>query len=305
MSQKRDYYEILGCEKGASAQDIKKAYRKLALKYHPDKNPGNKDAEEHFKEISEAYEVLSDSQKRHSYDQFGHAATGPGGAGGFGGFGGGGQGFENIFGDLFGDVFGDFFGGTRGTRRRGAGRGADLRYNLDISFEDAAFGREMAIEIPKDVKCDACEGSGAKPGTGPEVCPNCNGTGESHFQQGFFTIARTCSRCHGEGTFVKYHCTICDGRGTQKKVKKLSIKIPPGVDTGQRLKLKGEGEPGSRGGTAGDLYVVINVQGHTLFEREGADIHCEIPITFSQAALGCDMEVPTLHGKIKMKIPSG
>ncbi|MBI2608517.1 MAG: molecular chaperone DnaJ [Deltaproteobacteria bacterium] len=306
MASKRDYYEVLGIAKDTSPQEIKKAYRKLALKYHPDKNSGDKEAEEKFKEVSEAYEVLSNPQKKQAYDQFGHAGT-QGGAQGFGGFGGGFEGFggfENIFGDLFGDQFSDLFGGGR-TRRRGAGRGADLRYNLNISFEEAAFGTDIEIEVPKETSCHTCQGSGAKPGTKPEVCPNCNGTGESHFQQGFFTIARTCSRCQGEGTFVKYHCTTCNGKGTQKRSHKLSVKIPAGIDSGQRLKLRGEGEAGTRGGGAGDLYVVINVSEHDLFKREGADIYCTFPVTFSQAVLGIEVDVPTLSGKIKMKIPPG
>ncbi|MBI2026239.1 MAG: molecular chaperone DnaJ [Deltaproteobacteria bacterium] len=299
---KRDYYDILGISKNAPADEIKKAYRKLALKYHPDRNPGNKEAEEHFKEVSEAYEMLSDSKKRQAYDQFGHAATGGAAGGGFNrgfeGFGG----FENIFGDIFGDVF----GGGRTTRsRKQANRGADLRYSLDINFEEAAFGAEKTIEIPKESTCPSCSGKGAQDGTQPQVCPNCNGTGESHFQQGFFTISRTCSRCHGEGTFIKYPCHTCQGKGTTQQLKKLSVSIPAGIDTGQRLKLKGEGEQGIRGGPLGDLYVVVNVLPHSLFEREGSDIYCTVPISFSQAALGADLDIPTLEGKIKMKIPNG
>ena len=300
---KRDYYETLSVPRSASADEIKKAYRKLALKHHPDRNPGNKEAEEKFKEISEAYEVLSDTQKRQAYDQFGHA----GAQAGFGGARGAeGSGFE----DLFGDIFEDFFGGgrrrtrTRGGERRGI-RGEDLRYTLNLSFEEAAFGKKVTLDIPKDVPCTTCHGSGAKPGTKPTACSQCEGTGEVRFQQGFFSIARTCNRCRGEGTMISSPCTTCRGEGKVRTHKKIEVDIPAGVDTGQSLRLSKEGNAGVQGGPAGDLYVVIQVGEHAIFSRENNDVICDVPISFAQAALGTEIEVPTLYGKVQMKIPAG
>ncbi|MCM2324077.1 MAG: molecular chaperone DnaJ [Oligoflexia bacterium] len=307
---KRDYYEVLGLARGASTEEIKKAYRKLAVQHHPDKNPGDKRAEESFKELSEAYEVLSDSQKRQMYDQFGHAA-GAGGPGGMGGFdfnqaGFGGASINDIFGDIFGDLFGAAGPqGRRGGRRRGGRPGADLRTTVDITFEEAAFGTEKVITIPKNVRCDTCEGSGSRPGTHPETCAQCGGHGEVSFQQGFFAITRPCPRCNGAGQTIPHPCGSCAGSGHVKKRMQLAVKIPAGVDTGQRLKLTGEGEAGDRGGMPGDLYVQINILPHEFFTREDFDVVCDVPITFTQAALGADLEVPTLEGKVKVKIPSG
>ncbi len=305
---KRDYYEILAVPRTATVEEIKKSYRKFAVQYHPDKNPGDKKAEEKFKELSEAYEVLSDPQKRQMYDQFGHSANA--GAAGGGGFeqGFGGASMNDIFGDIFGDLFGGGGGrrGAAGGRRRNTGRpGADLRTNVDISFEESAFGAEKVITIPKSVRCDTCEGSGAKPGTSPETCSQCGGQGEVSFQQGFFAITRPCPRCNGAGQSIPHPCVNCGGSGSQKKRTQIAVKIPAGVDTGQRLKLTGEGEAGERGGMPGDLYVVINILPHEFFTRDEFDVICEVPITFSQAALGADIEVPTLEGKVQVKIPAG
>jgi len=296
---KRDYYEVLGVHKNASDAEIKKAFRKLAVQYHPDKNQGNKEAEDKFKEVNEAYEVLSDAQKRATYDQFGHT-MGPEGFGGFrdSGFGGGG------FGDIFEDIFGDFFGGGGGGAgaRRGRGqRGSDLRYNMDITFEEAAFGKETTVKVPSAEECATCKGSGGD----RETCGQCGGSGQMKMQQGFFTVSRTCNRCGGMGSSVTDPCKKCKGQGRIEISKSLSIKIPPGVESGMRLRLTGEGEPGSHGGPAGDLYVVINVEEHPFFMREGNEIICEVPIRFSQAALGDEIEVPTLNGKVKMKVPGG
>jgi len=315
---KKDYYELLEVGKTASSEDIKKSYRKLAVKYHPDKNPGDKKSEEKFKEISEAYEVLSDEKKRKMYDQFGHAGVGAGGpggpggpfgAGGFEGFGGaGGASMNDIFGDIFGDLFGAG-GGRRGgqsagRRTRGV-PGADLKTDVDITFEEAARGCEKVITIPRSVGCETCKGSGAKPGTSPEVCKTCQGSGEQMFQQGFFAITRPCSSCGGVGQRITSPCTDCHGVGKIKKRSQIAVKIPAGIDTGQRLKLTNEGEAGERGGPAGDLYVVINILQHDLFTREEADVLCDVPITFTQAALGAEVEVPSLDGKVKVKIPEG
>lgn len=298
MNGKRDYYEVLGVDRGANEEELKKAYRKLALKYHPDRNPGNKEAEERFKELSEAYQVLTDPEKRAQYDQFGHAAFGDGGPfrGGFD--------FTSGFEDIFGDIFGEFFGTGTG-RRRGRVRGDDLRYNLDITFEEAVFGTEKKIKVPRQGPCDTCRGSGSKPGTSPRTCPTCRGRGQVSFQQGFFNVSRTCAQCRGEGTIISDPCSSCNGQGRVRKFHTLSVKIPPGVDTGSRLKLKGEGESGISGGPGGDLYVVIQVEPHPLFVRDGLHIICEIPISFVQAALGVEIDVPTLEGKVKMKIPPG
>lgn len=292
---KKDYYELLGVARNASDDDLKKAYRKLAMQSHPDRNPGDKQAEEKFKEISEAYSVLSDAQKRAQYDQFGHAAFGDGGAGGFNFSG---SGFE----DVFGDIFGEFFGG--GQRRRQS-RGDDLRYNLTIKFEEAVSGTEKRIKIPRHGQCETCRGNGAKPGTAPQTCPTCRGRGQVAFQQGFFSVSRTCNQCQGQGSVIKDPCTGCSGAGRVRSMHTLSVKIPGGVDTGSRLKLHGEGETGPVGGSPGDLYVFIQVESHPIFVRDNLDILCEVPISFVQAALGAEIDVPTLEGKVKMKIPGG
>lgn len=298
MNGKKDYYELLGVNRGSSEEEIKKAYRKLALKHHPDRNPGDKQAEEKFKEVSEAYQVLTDPEKRAQYDQFGHAAFGDGGPfrGGFD--------FSSGFEDIFGDIFGEFFGAGP-TRRHGRSRGEDLRYNLNITFEEAAFGSEKKVKIPRHGPCEACHGSGSKPGSPPRTCPTCRGKGQVSFQQGFFNVSRSCSQCHGQGTIITDPCSSCGGVGRVRKFHTLSVKIPPGVDTGSRLKLRGEGEGGLAGGPAGDLYVVIQVEPHPLFIRDGLEIICEVPIGFVQAALGSEIDVPTLEGKVQMKIPPG
>lgn len=298
---KRDYYEVLGVSKDASEADIKKAYRKLARKYHPDVNPGDKEAEGKFKEAAEAYDVLSDSQKKARYDQFGHAGTDPQGGFGAGGFGGG------DFGGGFGDIFDMFFGG--GGRRQGPQKGDDLRYDLDISFEEAAFGLEKDIKIPRWENCDQCKGTGATPGTDAKTCPTCHGSGQVQFTQntpfGRFVQSKTCQQCHGEGKIIEKPCKQCQGRGKVRKNKKIHVKIPAGVDTGSRLRISGEGEPGAKGGPPGDLYVFIQVRKHKFFQREGNEVICEMPLSFVQAALGDEIEVPTLDGKVKLKIPEG
>ncbi|MEK7210868.1 MAG: molecular chaperone DnaJ [Candidatus Binatota bacterium] len=298
MNGKKDYYELLGVSRGSSEEEIKKAYRKLALKHHPDRNPGDKQAEEKFKEVSEAYQVLTDPEKRAQYDQFGHAAFGDGGPfrGGFD--------FSSGFEDIFGDIFGEFFG-TGPTRRHGRARGEDLRYNLNIPFEEAAFGIEKKVKIPRHGPCETCHGSGSKPGSPPRTCPTCRGKGQVSFQQGFFNVSRSCSQCHGQGSIITDPCSSCGGVGRVRKFHTLSVKIPPGVDTGSRLKLRGEGEGGLAGGAPGDLYVVIQVEPHPLFIRDGLEIICEVPISFVQAALGSEIDVPTLEGKVQMKIPPG
>lgn len=306
MSTKRDYYEILGVQKGSSKDEIKKAYRKLAMQYHPDKNPDNKEAEAKFKEASEAAEVLLDDDKKARYDQFGHA-----GVNGQGGFGGGGfqQGDFGDFGDIFGDIFGDMLGG-RGGRGRGGRRstgrpGDDLQMGIDIDFSEAAFGCEKTISLTKNVKCDTCNGSGAKAGSSPTTCDYCNGHGEVRRQQGFFTVSSTCPKCNGSGQMIKDPCGTCHGQGKKKKKVDLQVKVPAGIDQGQRLKLSNEGDAGSNGGPNGDLYVVINIRPHEIFERDEFDVHCTVPISFSKAALGAEMEVPTLSGKVALKIPAG
>lgn len=300
---KRDYYDVLGVNKNASETEIKKAYRKLAVQYHPDKTQGDKASEEKFKEATEAYEVLADAQKRASYDQFGHT-MGPEGFGGFrdAGFGGGGAGG---FGDIFEDIFGDFFGGAGGGgQRRGGQRGNDLRYNLDIKFEDAAFGIETSIKVPSYKSCSDCNGTGGKGGD-VQTCSHCQGSGQMRMQQGFFTVSRTCNHCMGSGKVVKDPCKSCKGKGRTEETKTLSLNIPAGVETGTRMKVAGEGEPGMGGASSGDLYVVLRVEEHPFFVREGREVVCEIPISFSQAALGDELEVPTLDGKVKMKVPAG
>jgi molecular chaperone DnaJ len=296
---KRDYYEVLGISRTATEDEIKKAYRKLALKYHPDRNPDDRHgAEERFKEISQAYQVLCDPERRTLYDRFGHAAFEQGGGAGFD-FG---AGFEDIIGDLFGDFFGT--GRARSGRGR-ARRGQDLRYELEIGFEEAAFGCEKTISVPRLSVCETCSGRGARPGTTPRTCPQCRGSGQVRFQQGFFSIAKTCGHCNGQGTIIANPCAACGGSGAQRRTHQLSLKIPSGVDNGSRLKLRGEGEAGPNGGTAGDLYVVLHVREHPLFVREGTDIVCEVPVSFAQAALGADIEVPTLEGPSRVKVPAG
>jgi molecular chaperone DnaJ len=298
---KRDYYEILGVEKNASEAELKKAFKRLAMKYHPDRNPDNTEAEEKFKEAKEAYDVLSDAQKRSAYDQFGHAGVDPAaGMGGAGGFGGGAS-----FSDIFGDVFGDIFGGGRA---RGGGsrayRGDDLQYNLELSLEDAVHGTQVDVRIPSHVACDECGGTGAKKGTSPSTCPTCGGIGQVRMQQGFFSLQQTCPRCHGSGKIINDPCGKCHGQGRVQKHKTLSVKIPAGVDSGDRIRLSGEGEAGEHGGPPGDLYVQISVRPHKIFERDGTDLFCEVPINLVTAALGGEMEVPTLDGRVKLKIPA-
>lgn len=299
MAHKRDYYEVLGVNRSASEEDIKKAYRKLAMKYHPDRNPGDKLAEERFKEASEAYQALSDAERRAQYDRFGHAAFEQ--TGGFGGFDFASAGFE----DIFSDIFGDFLGAGRGRSRTRARRGDDLRYDLTVSFEEAVFGTEKVISVPRLAACEACNGKGTKDGVPRATCPACRGTGQVRYQQGFFTIAKTCGQCNGQGSVIKDPCRVCAGTGVTQKTQSLNIKIPAGVDTGSRLKLRGEGEPGRNGGPPGDLYVITEVREHPLFSRHENDIICEIPISFSQAALGAEIDAPTLEGKMKLKIPAG
>ncbi|MFZ4529309.1 MULTISPECIES: molecular chaperone DnaJ [Undibacterium] len=295
---KRDFYEILGVGKNASDEEIKKAYRKLAMKYHPDRNPDNKVAEDKFKEAKEAYEMLSDSQKRDAYDRYGHAGVDPN-MGGGGGAGAGG------FADAFGDIFGDIFGGGRRSAGPQVYRGADLRYNLEISLEQAANGYETTIQVPSWDECDTCHGSGAKPGTSPVTCTTCGGHGQVRMQQGLFSIQQACPKCHGTGKMIPDPCTTCSGVGRIKRKKTLEVKIPAGIDDGMRIRSSGNGEPGVNGGPPGDLYVEIHIKQHPVFQREGDDLHCEIPISFSKAALGGEIEVPTLSGKASFTVPEG
>jgi molecular chaperone DnaJ len=299
---KRDYYEVLGVERNANDQQLKSAYRKLAMKYHPDRNPGSAEAEEAFKEAAEAYQVLCDPQKRAAYDRYGHAGVSGVGAGGFdpNAF----AGFEDIFsnlGDIFG--FGDVFGGRR--RRGGPQRGADLRYDLEISFEESYTGTETAIQIPREETCETCNGSGAAAGSAPEVCPHCKGSGQLRFQQGFLTVARPCNTCRGSGRIVSKPCQACRGAGRVGRERKITAKIPAGIATGQRLRLYGEGEHGSAGGPPGDLYVVVHVQEHPFFHREGDDLYCEMPMTFPTLALGGEVRVPLVQGEEELKVPAG
>lgn len=288
---KRDYYEILGVNRDAGEDEIKKAYRRLAMKHHPDRNPDSIHAEELFKEAKEAYEVLCDPQKRAAYDQYGHAGVqgGPGGAQGFGGFA-----------DAFSDIFGDIFNGGR---RSQTYRGSDLAYNLEITLEEAARGTETKIRVPTMETCETCEGSGAKPGTKATTCSTCDGHGQVRMQQGFFSIQQTCPRCHGTGKMIANPCTSCDGSGRVKQHKTLVVKIPPGVDEGDRIRLSGEGEHGVNGGPPGDLYVVVHLKPHSVFQRDHDNLHCEMPISFATAALGGEIEIPTLDGQAKIKIP--
>jgi molecular chaperone DnaJ len=294
---KRDYYEVLGVNRDASEEDIKKAYRKLAMKYHPDRNPNNPKAEEQFKEAKEAYEVLCDSTKRAAYDQYGHAGIDPSAGMGAGAAGAGFGGFSEAFGDIFSDIFGG------GRTRSSVYRGADLRYNLEITLEEAARGTETRIRLPTMEECETCHGSGAKPGTEPATCPTCGGHGQVRMTQGFFSIAQTCPKCHGSGKVVQSPCSSCAGAGRVKRHKTLSVKIPAGVDDGDRIRLSSEGEAGVNGGPSGDLYVVIHLKPHEVFTREGNDLHCEMPISFTKAALGGEIEIPTLDGSAKIKIP--
>lgn len=293
---KRDYYEVLGVSKTASDQELKKAYKRLAMKYHPDRNPG-KDGEERFKEAKEAYEVLSSEEKRAAYDRFGH--EGLSGQG----FGGGGAGASS-FSDIFGDVFGDIFGGAAGGRQGHQARGSDLRYNLELSLEKAVSGTTVEIKIPTYVNCDTCDGSGAKKGTSPTTCTTCGGAGQVRMQQGFFSIQQTCPACHGQGKTITDPCPSCSGQGRKKKVKTLSVKVPAGVDTGDRIRLTGEGEAGGPGVQPGDLYVQIHVKEHEIFQRDADNLYCEVPIAFHVAALGGELEVPTLDGRVKLNIPA-
>jgi molecular chaperone DnaJ len=299
---RRDYYEVLGVSRTATDQEIKSAYRKLALQYHPDRNPGDHAAEEKFKEAAEAYSVLADTDKRHMYDRFGHAGLGGAATGGFDPsvF----TGFEDILGGL-GDIFGlgDMFGGAR--RRSGPQRGADLRYDLEISFEESARKTETSIQFPRQETCDTCHGSGASPGSKPTTCPQCQGRGQLRYQQGFFTVARTCGQCRGTGSIIANPCDTCRGSGRVEKDRKVTINIPAGIATGQRLRLSGEGEAGPNGGPPGDLYVVIHVQDHPFFRREGIDLHCEIPLNFPTLALGGEIRIPTLDGDEPFTVPDG
>ena len=303
MANKRDCYDILGVNRDASDEDIKKSYRKLAMKFHPDRNPDSKDAEEKFKEAKEAYEILSEPEKRRAYDAYGHAGVNPQMGGGPGGFAGGGEGFGG-FSEAFGDIFGEIFGGTRGRGGQQVYRGADLRYNMDITLEQAARGTETKIRIPSLDECATCHGSGAKPGTKPKTCHTCNGQGQVRLQQGFFSIQQTCPTCHGTGKVIPEPCAACGGAGRTKNHKTLSVKIPAGVDDGDRIRLSGEGESGMNGGPPGDLYVVVQLKPHSVFQREGADLHCEMPISFTVAALGGEINIPTLEGEAKIKIPA-
>ncbi|MEZ0287835.1 MAG: molecular chaperone DnaJ [Methylophilus sp.] len=299
---KKDYYEVLGVNRDAGDEEIKKSFKKLAMKFHPDRNPDNPKAEESFKEAKEAYEILSDEQKRAAYDQYGHAGVDQSmGGGGFSGFNSGN--FSDAFGDIFGDIFGGGAGGAR-NQRSNVYRGADLRYNLEISLEEAAKGTETKIRIPVQTNCETCHGSGARPGTSPVTCTTCNGHGQVRMQQGFFSVQQTCPKCHGSGKMVKEPCPTCHGGGRVKQNKTLNVKIPAGVDEGDRIRLSGEGEAGVNGGPTGDLYVVVHLKEHSIFQREGANLHCEMPISFSTAALGGEIEVPTLDGAAKMKIPT-
>ena len=300
----KDFYKTLGVEKGASADEIKKAYRKLAMKYHPDQNKDNPEAENKFKEISEAYDILKDEQKRAAYDRYGEAAFDGSMGGGFGGGAGGGA-SAGAFSDIFEDMFGDFMGG-RGGGRGGPARGSDIQYTLEISLEDAYKGKEVQIKIPVNDTCESCKGSGAEPGTSASNCSTCDGAGRVRQQQGFFTIERACPTCQGNGKIISDPCKKCHGQGRVQKNKTLKVKVPSGVDTGRRIRLSGEGEAGVMSGPRGDLYVLLAVKPHKLFKRDGANLFCRVPITVTKAALGGDVEVPTIEGKAtKVKIPPG
>ena len=298
----RDYYEILEITRSADDGEIKKSYRRLAMRYHPDRNPDDASAEDRFKEISEAYEVLSDPQKRQAYDRFGHAGVNSGGGrpgAGFGGFSGGGAGFGDVFSDLFEQAFG---GGSRG---QDSGRGADLRYELELTLEEAALGKEVTIQIPSSAACEVCHGSGAKPGSAVEDCKTCGGRGQVRMVQGFFSVTRPCPQCNGSGKTIKDPCTNCHGHGRVRKNRDLQVKVPAGVDTGDRIRLSGEGEAGERGAASGDLYIQVRVLPHMLFERDGDDLHCAVPVKFTTMAMGGELEVPTLTGRAKVQIAPG
>ena len=294
---KRDYYEVLGVGRDASADEVKKSYRRLAMKFHPDRNPDDPEAEEKFKEATEAYDVLTDAEKKAAYDRFGHAGVDQN-AGGMGG------GFEGSFSDIFGDVFGDIFGGGRGGRG-GPARGADLRYALDLDLEQAVRGDEVEVRVPVLISCEECDGSGSRPGTQPQTCQDCGGAGQVRVSQGFFSLQQTCPRCRGQGRVITDPCGKCGGGGRVEKRKTLSVRIPAGVDTGDRIRLGGEGEAGMAGGPPGDLYVQIEVRPHPIFKRDGKHLHCDVPLSFPDAALGGELEVPTLDGRVKLKIPAG
>ncbi|MGI4983360.1 MAG: molecular chaperone DnaJ [Janthinobacterium lividum] len=300
---KRDFYEILGVAKTATDDELKKAYRKLAMKYHPDRNPDNKESEEKFKEVKQAYEMLSDPNKRAAYDQYGHAGVdqsmGGGGAQGFGGFA-----------DAFGDIFGDIFGGAQAGGARGRGgpqvyRGADLRYSMEITLEQAANGYDSQIRVPGWTECEVCHGHGAKPGTSAQTCPTCAGQGSVRMSQGFFSVQQPCPKCHGTGSYIPEPCGACHGAGKIKQTKTLEVKIPAGIDEGMRIRSAGNGEPGVNGGPSGDLYIEIHIKSHEVFERDGDDLHCQMPISFTTAALGGDIEVPTLAGRVTFPVPDG
>jgi len=296
---KADFYELLGVPRDASSEDIKKAFRKLAMQYHPDRNPGDRKAEQHFKDINEAYDVLKDEQKRAAYDRFGHAAFEQGGRGGPGDFG-----FAGGFADIFEEMFGSVMGGGRGAN--GANRGNDLRYNVEVTLEEAFRGRETQIRVPTLAPCEACKGTGAEAGSRPVNCPTCRGQGRVRAQQGFFTMERTCPACHGAGKVIENPCRACGGQGRSRKEKTLNVTIPAGVEDGTRIRLAGEGEAGVRGGSAGDLYIFLAVKAHRLFQRDGANVHCRVPISMATAALGGAVEVPTIDGsRAKVTIPAG
>jgi molecular chaperone DnaJ len=298
VPQKRDYYEVLGVQRGASEEEIKKAYRRVALESHPDRNPGDAAAEERFKEAAEAYQVLGDAERRGQYDRFGHAAFEQMGGGGFD-F--GGQGFEDLFGDLFGDIFGT----SRGRGRSRTRKGDDLRLDLEVTFEEAAFGTEKVVRVPRLARCEKCSGTGAKDGAPRATCEACRGSGQVRYQQGFFTIAKTCGSCGGQGTVVKDACRSCKGHGVVQTQRQVNVKVPAGVDDGTRLRLRGEGAAGMNGGPPGDLYVITTVREHPFFKRDGVHVICEVPISFTQAALGAEIEVPTLEGKVPVSVPAG
>lgn len=295
---KRDYYEVLGVDRGADESDVKKAYRRLAMKFHPDRNPDDASAEERFKEATEAYQVLTDDEKRQRYDQFGHAGVDGAAGGGFGA-----GGFTDI-GDIFGEVFGDIFGNGAGRARTAARRGADLRYTLDLTLEQAVGGDSLDIRVPVLAACEDCDGSGAAPGTSPAVCPDCNGRGQIRVSQGFFSLQQTCPRCRGAGRVIRDPCRACGGHGRVERRKTLSVKVPPGVDTGDRIRLSGEGEAGANGAPPGDLYVQVDVAEHPIFTRDGTNLYCDVPLKFTDATLGAEIDVPTLDGRVKLKVPA-